>query len=144
MSEVSESEYRAKQREIAKYEQEINVCKKEIKSVEDQIAEMDRAIEQMTGVDEAFGKEVKELMSLMAQDFEFQGEQYDKLLMGEGTRILTMAEGARKSPINHALDEMEWLRNDLRKQRNAKYGLLGKLKSLLSSGWTWLKTHFFN
>lgn len=143
-TEVTKDEYRAKERERDRYKGKIKECEKDIGSIEDQIAALDKAIEEMTEVNSGFSKEVKKLAEVLEGDYEFDGDQHDKTLVAEGTRIYASAVNSRDNVINNALDKMEWLRNDLRKQRNSKYGLLGELQSCLSSAWTWLKTHFFN
>ena len=141
---VSESEYRAKERERDTYAEEERVCKNKIGSLSDQIAELDRAIEHMSEVNSQFKTKVKELDGLLGEKREFAGNRKNELITSDGGRLYSDAVYCRDRVINKALDDLEWLRNDLRCKRNDQYGILGRIQSALSSAGTWLKTNFFN
>lgn len=144
MAQVTESEYRAKEREKDRYEHDKTTCEKKIGSLNDQISALDRAISQMTDVYGEFKRKVKEIDTVLNEEREFTGNQQSRLIKQDGGTLYNNAVYCRDKVVNHALDEMEWLRNDLRAKRNEQYGILGRIQNHISSIGTWLKTNFFN
>ena len=143
MPEVTESAYRAKERERDRYLDQKQKCEKRIRSLEDDIKEIKRAIKKMTAVQKDFKAEVKEIDSLLREKREFQGNQYNSLVVGGGDDLLSEAERQQQA-VNSALDQLEWLRHDKQSKLDSEYGLLGRIKSSLDYAWTWLKTNYFN
>lgn len=144
MAEVTESEYRAKERERDRYQNQKTACEGQIQSLNDKISALDTAISQMTRVYTSFKSKVSSIDSTLNEKMDFAGNQQNKLIKQEGGALYNTAIDCRDNIVNHALDEMEWLRNDLRAQRNQQYGILGQIQTALSSAYTWLKTNFFN
>lgn len=144
MTQVTEREYRAKERERDRYQREKKTCEKKIASLSDEIAELDRAINRMTQVYQDFKSQVNEMDDLFKERRKFTGNQYKQLVCTEGISLMSEAKRCQNQVINNALDELEWLRNEKRNQRNEQYGIFGRIQSCLSSALTWLKTNFFN
>ena len=144
MPEVTESEYRAKEREKNRYEQEKRACERKIASLDDEIRELERAIKKMTTVYEEFKGEVKKLDRLLDEKRDFSGKQNRELVEREGESLLIEGKRCQKNVVNYALDQRENLCLEKRKKRNEQYGLLGKIQSAIDSVWTWMKTNWFN
>ena len=143
MPEVTQQAYRAKERERDRYQSQKRTCEKKIQSLDADIKELDKAIKQMTNVYQDFKNQVKDLTDTLTEKREFTGNQYKKLIGREGSS-LGMEALRCQGRVNKALDDLEWLRNEKIKKRNEQYGLLGKIKSALSTVRTWLNTNFFN
>ncbi len=144
LPEVTEKEYRAKERQRDKYQREKKAYEKKISSLNDEIAELDRAIKRMTQVYQSFKAQVGKLDGVLDEKREFIGNQYKKLVVNEGNLLASEGKRCQMNVINKVLDELEWLRNEKRRKRNEQYGLLGHVQSSLSSVRTWLRTNFFN
>lgn len=143
MPEVTEYEYRAKERERDNYQRDKARCEEKISSLNDEIDELDRAIKQMTQVYQDFKAQTQDFTDFLTEEREFKGNQYTKLIAIEGSS-LGMEALRCQNRVNKALDDLEWLRNEKITKRNEQYGILGKIKSALSTIGTWLKTNFFN
>lgn len=144
MTQVTEREYRAKERERDRYQREKKTYEGKIASLSDEIAELDRAINRMTQVYQDFKSQVNEMDDLFKERRVFTGNQYQQLICAEGNSLMSEAKRCQNHVINNALDELEWLRNEKRNQRNEQYGILGGILNRISSALTWLKTNFFN
>lgn len=143
MSEVTQQEYRAKERERDRYLQEQRSCEKKISSLGDEIAELDRAINHMTQVYQDFKRQANEMNDALKEKREFIGNQKKQLIDSDGNNLISKSRDAQQQ-VNSVLDQLEWLRNEKRKQRNNQYGILGRIQSHLSTIRTWLKTRYFN
>ena len=143
LPEVTESAYRAKERERDRYIDQKKQCEKRISSLESDLKEIKRAIKKMTAVQKDFKKEVKGISSLLDEKREFTGNQFNSLVTGGGGDLLSEAQHQQQA-VNSTLDQLEWLRHNIQTKLDSEYGLLGRIKSSLDYAWTWLKTNYFN
>lgn len=144
MAEVTEKEYRAKENEKSKYETQRKNCETAIQSLDDKIYDLDKAIDTMTQIYDDFKSNVTGLERLLEQKRDFSGVNKTKLIDSDGKFALTQGKDCQDNVVNYALDQLEWLRTDLKNQRDAQYGNLSIISNAIRSISTWLKTNFFN
>ncbi len=144
MPEVSEVEYREKERQREAYLRDKAICESKISNLDEEITELDNAIRQMTDAYRSYKEQAKTLESLMRPNDQFKGKKYDSLINGDGMSLSNQAQRLQTNSVNSVLDQLEWLRAEKRRERNRQWGILGDIMSGIQYIGTWCQTHWFN
>ncbi len=142
--ETTKEEYQHKQREQARYRNQVEKYKKQCDSLDEQIRRLEKARDKMSDCNSDFKAQVRQLDKYLDSSFTWKGYQKNSIIGTDGGNLLYSAEYSRDHIVNKALDDLEWLLTKKKNERSDARGLLGKAESALRSVGTWLKTHFFN
>ena len=138
---VTQEQINAKKAEKKRLEGQKAACQARMDSLDDKIADVDRAIDDMEALERNFGEEKEALAKDIRGTSRFKGDNYDRMISGEGER-LNAGMDTGKETINHAADALIDLRTELKNKKAEEYGIFEGLVKAYNSVTGWLRKVF--